>query len=243
LKIRGLTFGYEAGLPPVFDGLDFELRPGERVGLVGPSGVGKTTLSSLLMRFWDFQAGEIELDGKPLQQLSPGEIHALVAVLPARPYLFSTTLRQNLLLANPGATPEELVRALQRACLDEWAASLPDGLDTWVGEHGQRLSAGERQRLALARLFLQDTPLMVLDEPFANLDSTTAAQAWQAVLDHTHGRTLLIITHRLHGLEVLDRIGVLRGGRIMEEGRPADLLAQHGCYRRMWDFQHRMLLS
>jgi ATP-binding cassette subfamily C protein CydC len=243
LNIRGLSFSYGPDLPLVFDGLDFALLPGERVGLVGPSGVGKTTLANLLLRFWDFQAGEIELHGQSIRQYSPQEIHAWVAVLPTRPYLFSTTLRQNLLLANPSATADQLTSALNQACLGEWVSTLPEGLDTWIGEHGLRLSAGERQRLALARFFVQDAPLVVLDEPFANLDAVSVSAVWQAVLDHTRGRTLLVITHRLQGMEALDRIAVLRGGRIVEHGRPADLLARDGYYRRMWVLQHERLVG
>ncbi|HEX9015780.1 MAG TPA: ABC transporter ATP-binding protein, partial [Chloroflexota bacterium] len=183
------------------------------------------------------------LMGKDLRAYTAGDVREIVAMVPQRPYLFSTTIRENLLLARPGATTGELDAAIDRAGLGRLVSSLPSGLDSWVGEQGVRLSGGERQRLALARALLRDARLLILDEPASNLDAVSEREVMEAVLRSTAGRAVLLITHRLAALEAVDEILVMSGGRIVERGRHADLLRSGPVYRRMWELQSLPLPS
>jgi ABC-type multidrug transport system fused ATPase/permease subunit len=156
-------------------------------------------------------------------------------------YLFSATVRDNLRIARPQASQAEIVQAARRAQIHDFIETLPQGYDTWVGEQGLRLSGGERQRLAIARALLQDAPLLVLDEATANLDALTEREILRSIFDLVEGRSLLVITHRLVGLEAMDEILVMDQGRVVERGRQADLLQAGGLYRRMWDLQNQVL--
>lgn len=241
LHIHDLRFAYEPGAPPALDGLDLELPAGGFVAIVGPSGAGKTTLLRLLLRFWDYEQGRIELGGQDLRAYPEEELRRLFAVVSQRSHLFNDTVRANLLLARPEASEAEMIEAARQAQIHEFVASLPQGYDTFVGELGQRLSGGERRRLTVARALLQDAPIWLLDEPTADLDALTE----QAVMDQLHalraGRTTLLVTHRLVGLEVADEILVLRAGRVVERGRHHELMQMSGLYRRLWDLQMQRL--
>lgn len=241
LRIRGLTFRYAAELPPALEGLDLDLPPGKRVAIVGASGAGKTTLLNLLLRFWEFEQGVIELDGQDIRCYRPEDVRRLMGVISQSPYLFTTTIRQNLRLANPDASDANLERALRLAELQEWAAGLPEGLETWVGERGQNLSGGERERLALARVLAQDAPVALLDEPTAHLDALTEQRLLRSLETALRGRSLLMVTHRLSGLEAMDEILVLRSGRVVERGTHAALIAMNGEYAALWALQNRAL--
>jgi ATP-binding cassette, subfamily C, bacterial CydC len=240
LSARDLRFAYGPGMPPVLDGVSFDLTPGSRLAVVGPSGAGKSTLAHLLLRFWDYQ-GSILLDGRELRDYGQEDWRRHVAVVSQHTHLFNASIRDNLLLARPEAGEAEMVEAARRAQIHEFVESLPEGYDTFAGELGHRLSGGQRQRLAIARALLKSAPILVLDEPTADLDALTEKAVMNTLLPLMQGRTTLLITHRLTALEAVDEILVLDHGRIVERGRHQDLLANAGPYRRMWDLQRCVL--
>ncbi|MBB5796016.1 thiol reductant ABC exporter subunit CydD [Streptomyces caelestis] len=214
-------------------GLDLTLEEGRRVAVVGPSGSGKTTLAQVLLRFLDADAGSYTLAGVDAYALHGDDVRKLVGLCAQDAHLFDSSLRENLLLAKKDATEDELRAVLGRARLLDWADGLPDGLDTLVGEHGARLSGGQRQRLALARALLADFPVLVLDEPAEHLDLPTADALTADLLAATEGRTTLLITHRLAGLEAVDEVIVLDRGRVVQRGAYAELVAVDGPLREM----------
>jgi len=230
LRVEGVRVRYGPGSPWVLDGVDLELAPGRTVALVGESGAGKTTLASLLPRFRDPDEGRVTLDGRDLRAYAADDVRRAVALAGQEAHLFATTIRENVRLARPDASEAELVAALRRARVWDWVASLPEGLDTDVGEGGARVSGGQRQRLALARAFLADAPLLVLDEPAAHLDAETADALVADVLAGAGGAGILLVTHALHGLEAADEIVVLERGRVAERGRYGDLVALDGRF-------------
>ena len=241
LCFENVSFCYQPGDPPALDGVSFELAPGSTLAVVGASGAGKTTLVNLMLRFWDYNAGEIWLGEHPLHALAADDVRAAFAVVSQDTYLFNNTVRENLRLARPNAADEELVAAAQAAHIHNFIETLPQGYDTWLGEHGLKLSGGERQRIAIARAILKNAPILVLDEATANLDTITE----RAVLDTIHtslaNRTTLMITHRLVGLEAADEILVLDAGQVVERGRHDDLLQQNSLYKTLWDLQNKTL--
>ncbi|HSB66122.1 MAG TPA: thiol reductant ABC exporter subunit CydD, partial [Anaerolineales bacterium] len=249
LEIQGLSFHYPAWRPqetqdhPEFSLSDitFSLPQGKHMAVVGPSGAGKTTLVNLLLRFWEYPQGSILLGGHELRQYGQTDVRKFIAVISQATYLFSATIRENLLIARPQASEAELVLAAQRAQLHDYISSLPDGYDTWIGEHGLRLSAGERQRLAVARALLQDAPVLILDEPTANLDPSTESAILNSIEKLSNGRSMLMITQSMVGLERMDEILVLQNGRIVERGTHNELLTIHGQYQRMWELYHQLM--
>jgi ATP-binding cassette, subfamily C, bacterial CydC len=190
----------------VLEGFDLRLEPGERVALVGPSGAGKTTVTNLLLRFLDPEAGRVTIGGRDLRELRQEDVRRCFALAGQEAHVFDSTIRENLRLARPRATDEELVDALRRARLDEWVESLPDRLDTLVGEEGTQLSAGQRQRLVIARALLSEAPVLLLDEPTAHLDPETAEALVTDVLEAADGRSVLLITHRREGIGLCDAV-------------------------------------
>jgi ATP-binding cassette, subfamily C, bacterial CydC len=204
--LERVTARYPHTQTPAFEGFDLRLDPGRRVALVGPSGAGKTTVTNLLLRFLDPEEGRVTIDGRDLRELRQEDVRRTFALAGQEAHVFDSTIRENLRLARPGATDDELVEALRRARLDEWVASLPAGLDTLVGEEGTRLSGGQRQRLVVARALLADAPVLLLDEPTAHLDEATAEALVRDVLDAADGRSVLLITHRPEGLDLVDEV-------------------------------------
>jgi ATP-binding cassette subfamily C protein CydCD len=219
--------------------ISFSLPQGKHIALIGPSGAGKTTIINLLLRFWEYTHGSILFNQHELRRFRAEDLRRCMALISQNTYLFSASLKDNLLIARPDATSEEIVRATSQAQLHEFIQSLPDGFDTWIGEHGFRLSAGERQRLAVARALLMHTPIIFLDEPTANLDQSTAQALMDTIREITRGVSTITITQSMLGLETMDEILVLEGGRIIEHGDHEQLLAFHGNYKRMWELYYR----
>ena len=209
VALEGVTARYGEGERPALRKFDLQLDPGSRVAVVGPSGSGKTTVTNLLLRFLDPDEGRVTLAGRDLDEYRQEDVRANFALAGQEAHVFDSTIRANLLLARPAATDAELDLALSRAHLGDWIASLPDGLDTLVGEDGNRLSGGQRQRLTLARALLSDAPVLLLDEPTAHLDPETARGVIEDALEASDGRTVLLITHRPEGLDLVDRVVVL----------------------------------
>jgi thiol reductant ABC exporter CydC subunit len=231
LRIRGLVAAWAA--EPVLRGVDFDLASGERVAVVGPSGAGKSTLAMVLLRFLDY-SGEVALHGRDLRKLEGDAVRGEVGLLTQDSHIFDTTVRENLHLGDPRASDDELRAVLARVGLAGWLAHLPGGLDADLGPHGAVISGGERQRLALARMLLAERPLLVLDEPTEHLDPLAADALTDDLLAVTAGRSTLVITHRLRGLDRVDRIIVLIAGQVRAVGTHDQLVAQGGWYAERW---------
>lgn len=233
LEVRGLTARYPGAERDALNAVDLSLAPGRRVAVVGPSGSGKTSLAQVLLRFLDAEAGTYRIGGVDAAALDGDTVRRFVGLCAQDAHIFDSSIRENLRLARTGATDGELRSALARARLLDWAEALPDGLDTLVGEHGARLSGGQRQRLALARALLADFPVLVLDEPAEHLDLATADALTADLLAATLGRTTVLITHRLKGLEDVDEVVVLDAGVVVQRGPYAALAEADGPLRRM----------
>jgi ABC-type multidrug transport system fused ATPase/permease subunit len=217
------------------------LPEGKSIAIVGPSGAGKSTLANLLLRFWDYEVGEITLSGESLKTLDPNEVRKRFALVSQNSYFFNTTVRENLRLARRPASQEEIEAAARAAQVHDFISGLPNGYDTLIGEQGLRLSGGERQRLAIARALVKNAPILIFDEPTANLDPQTEKQVLDTLFATMQNRTSLLITHRLVGLENADEILVMDNGAIVERGTHQRLLRQRGLYRRLWSLQNQVL--
>lgn len=243
LEFDMVGFRYEDGDRFALEDVSFTLEPGRRIAVVGPSGAGKSTLASLVLRFWEPTEGEIAIGGRDVRGYAQDDVRDLIGVVSQDTHVFNDTLRANLLLARPGATDEDLHGALAQAKLSELVERLPHGLESPLGEHGLKLSGGERQRLSVARALLKNAPLLVLDEPTANLDPATERKLLDAVYRSTQDRATLVITHRLVRMELMDEVLVLERGRIVERGTHTQLEASQGTYRRMLDTQRELLVA
>lgn len=234
LALHDVRFTYDGSDHPALDGISLTLEAGTCTALVGRSGAGKSTLVSLLLRFLDPQGGTITANGLLRLDAVPVEDwRASVALVPQRPYLFAGSVRDNLRLARPAASDVEIVRAAALAGADTFIRSLPQGYETPIGERGARLSAGQAQRLAIARAFLKDAPLLILDEPTSHLDPESEALIRHALRDLMRGRTVLVVAHRLNTVKAADRIVVLERGRVVETGTPAALIGAGGAFARL----------
>jgi ATP-binding cassette subfamily C protein CydC len=225
LQLVGVRFTHPGGGHAALDGIDLSLAQGGRLAVVGTTGAGKSTLINLILRFWEPDGGEIRLGGHKLGALRGEDLRRQIAVISQRTHLFNASIRENLLLANPGASQEALEHACAAAQVHDFIASLPEGYDTWVGETGVRLSGGQARRIAIARALLKDAPILLLDEPTEGVDAPTE-QALLAGIDRLmRGRTVLLITHRRVGLDRMDEIIMLDRGRVIAAGSYLDLLA------------------
>jgi len=236
IEFRDVRFGYEPG-QPVFDGLNVVIEPGQRVGLVGFSGSGKSTFVSLMLRNYQPQSGRILIDGMDIQQVLLDSLHEQVSLIPQDPSLFHRSLKENIGYGRLAADDAAIEVAARMAHADEFIKAMPEGYDALVGERGVKLSGGQRQRIAIARVMLKDAPILILDEATSSLDSVTEL-AIQENLDRAMGcKTVIAIAHRLSTIAHLDRILVFDRGRIVEDGGHDQLLAQQGVYYRLWTMQ------
>jgi len=234
LEARSVWAGYPTAEGPVLRGVDLSLPPGRRVLIAGPSGAGKSTLASVLLGFLPCQAGSVSLNGIPVDSLSGDDLRTVVGLVGQDPYLFDSTIAENLRIGRRDATDDELRQVLVRVGLADWVGDLPRGLETMVGRHGARLSGGQRQRIAVARALLADFPLIIFDEPAEHLDPVAAQALIADLLRVTDDRSLLLVSHRLVGLESVDEILLLDAGRVVERGTHDELLGKCGRYAHLW---------
>jgi ATP-binding cassette, subfamily B, bacterial len=231
-----VRFAYADGRE-VLRGIDLTIRVGETVAFVGPSGAGKTSLCSLLPRFYDVTGGRITVDGVDIRDVTLASLRRQIGIVQQDVFLFGGTLRENVAYGKLDADDEEVREAVRRARLDDMVAALPDGLETTIGERGVKLSGGQQQRLAIARMFLKNPPILILDEATSALDTETERAIQRSLSELAEGRTTLVIAHRLATVHNADRIVVVDDGRIVEQGRHDELLERASVYRRLHEAQ------
>jgi ATP-binding cassette subfamily B protein len=236
VRFESVEFAH-AGAQPLFTGLDLVVPSGAKVGLVGRSGGGKSTLTQLLLRMMDIQSGAIRIGGQDISRLRQADLRSLIAYVPQEPAMFHRSLRANIAFARPDATDAEIHAAALAAHVTEFAETLPEGFETLVGERGVKLSGGQRQRVALARAILRDAPILLLDEATSALDSESEVLIQQALWRIMEGRTALVVAHRLSTVARMDQLVVLDRGQILEQGNHDELLRHQGVYARLWQHQ------
>ena len=236
IRFERVSFGYGAERP-VLTGLDLAIGAGETVAVVGPSGAGKTTLCALLPRFYDPDAGRITIDGVDIRDVTRQSLRRQIGIVEQNVFLFAGSVGENVAYGRLGASAEEIRAAIRRARLEAFVDSLPEGLDTEIGERGARLSGGQRQRIAIARIFLKNPPILILDEATSALDSETEMAIQRSLAELAEGRTTLVVAHRLATIRRADRIVVLSPEGVLEQGSHLALLARGGAYRRLHEAQ------
>ncbi|HWY41033.1 MAG TPA: ABC transporter ATP-binding protein [Chthoniobacterales bacterium] len=233
IGFQRVSFAYAQDRPVLHD-VDLAIEPNQMIAIVGGTGAGKSTLLSLVPRFYDPTSGLVTVDGRDVREIKKKSLRAQIGIVLQDTLLFSTTVRENIAYGRPDATEEEIIDAGKRAQADEFIRQIPNGYDSTVGERGQQLSVGQRQRIGIARAFLKNAPILLLDEPTSALDPTTEAAIMETIRELMRGRTTLIATHRLATIHDVDRIVVVERGRIVEQGRGAELLARGGVYAKLF---------
>jgi ATP-binding cassette subfamily B protein len=237
IAFRDVVFHYDEGKPALFDHLNFQIKPGEKIGLVGHSGGGKTTITQLLLRFLDIQDGQIVIDGQDISRITQRDLRSHITYVPQEPLLFHRSLAANIAYGRKDATKKEVVAAAKMAHAHEFIEGLADGYDTLVGERGIKLSGGQRQRIAIARAMLKNAPILVLDEATSALDSESEQLIQDALWRLMENRTAIVIAHRLSTIQKMDRILVMENGAIVEQGTHKELLRAGGIYASLWNHQ------
>jgi ATP-binding cassette subfamily B protein len=237
VELRDVTFAYAPDQPPLFRQFALRVKPGEKVGLVGRSGGGKTTITRLLLRFADVQAGAILIGGQPVDGVPQSALRALIGYVPQDPSMFHRSIADNIRVGRPGASDTEVRRAAGMAHAAEFIEALPAGYETLVGERGVKLSGGQRQRVAIARAILKDAPILILDEATSSLDSESEALIQDALWKLMVSRTAIVIAHRMSTVRRMDRLVVIDGGRTVEQGTHDELLQAGGLYASLWSHQ------
>ncbi len=236
IRFDHIDFSYIEGIPVLSD-INFEIKPGQMVALVGPTGVGKTTMTQLVGRFYDPSGGSVTIDGHDLRNVTLESLRSQIAMVLQDTFLFNGTVAENISYARPSASPDEVVEAAKSARIYDDIMAMPDGFDTMVGERGTRLSGGQKQRIAIARAILRNSPILILDEATASVDVETESQIQQAISELAGTRTIIAIAHRLSTVRRADVILVFSEGKIVQQGTHEELIAQNGIYRRMWSVQ------
>jgi len=236
ITLDAVTFSYRADVP-VLRGISTEISAGERVAVVGPSGAGKSTLIKLIMRFYDVRGGSIAIDGIDLRDFPLSFLRSQIGLVQQEPFLFNGTVRENIMYGRMDATQDDIEQVSAAARADDFILELPEQYDTWIGERGVKLSVGQKQRVAIARVLLKNPPMVIFDEATSNIDTETEVKIREAMEQLTKGRTTIIIAHRLSTLQEVDRIIVLDHGKIIEEGTHQQLFARDGQYRILYDAQ------
>ena len=237
IDFRNVRFAYGEKKQPLFDDLTLHVKPGQKIGLVGQSGSGKTSFSKLLLRFSDIDSGTIEIDGQNVANITQDDLHDRIAYVPQEPLLFHRSLAENISYGQPSATMRQIKAIAKLAHADEFITKLPDGYATLVGERGVKLSGGQRQRVAIARAMLKNAPILVLDEATSALDSESEVLIQDALWKLMEGRTAIVIAHRLSTIQHMDRIVVMQEGRIAEQGSHRELIKNGGIYAKLWSHQ------
>jgi len=240
IRMEHMMFAYDKGAT-VFTDFNLHIPAGQKVGIVGLSGAGKSTLTKLLLRFDDVTGGAIRIDGTNIVDIRQGDLRSNIAYVPQEPLLFHASIRENVLLSHPEATDKDIRRALKSAHALDFVSALPEQLDSIVGERGVKLSGGQKQRIAIARAVLRKTPIIILDEATSALDSESEQIIKDSFTDILKGRTAIVVAHRLSTLSEMDRIIVIEGGKLVEDGTHEQLVAAKGAYARLWNRQQRHL--
>jgi ATP-binding cassette subfamily B protein len=236
IKFQNVTFCYKA-VDPLFKNLSVTIEGGQKVGLVGYSGSGKTTFVNLILRLYEVTDGKITIDDQSVKEVTLDTLYQSIGMIPQDPSLFHRTLRENISYGRPAAKEAEIIEAAKKACAHDFICRLKEGYETMVGERGVKLSGGQRQRIAIARAILKDAPILILDEATSQLDSLTESHIQDSLLQAMHGKTAIVIAHRLSTLLRMDRILVFEKGQIIQDGTHEDLLAQDGLYKQLWESQ------
>lgn len=237
ITFNNVTFTHDGSTDALFHNLNLHIKPGQKVGLVGHSGSGKTSLTRILLRFSDIDGGAITIDGQNIAQVTQDDLRSVIAYVPQEPLLFHRTINENIAYGMPGASDEQIYEAARKANADEFIRGLQHGYDTLVGERGVKLSGGQRQRIVIARSILKNAPILVLDEATSALDSESELLIQQSLQELMKDRTAIVIAHRLSTIQKMDRILVLENGTVIEDGSHADLLKRKGVYAQLWAHQ------
>ncbi|HSX17344.1 MAG TPA: ABC transporter ATP-binding protein [Patescibacteria group bacterium] len=240
IELRNVVFSYHEqadNAQALLNGFNLQIKPGEKVGLVGPSGGGKSTLTKLLLRFVDIQSGTIAIDGQDIRTILQDDLHQAISYVPQEPLLFHRSIKENIRYGNPDADEQDIIRVAKQAHAHEFIKDLPHGYDTMVGERGVKLSGGQRQRIAIARAMVKKAPILVLDEATSALDSESEAYIQDGLWKLMQGKTTIVIAHRLSTIQRMDRIVVLDKGTIVEEGTHSELVKRKGLYGKLWAHQ------